>query len=101
MCEKVYQILIELLDKVLLKISGFFTQPFCQKKFRGTCSSVKMLKGYVVRERLGIPALNVTLLKNEEWLMCSALFAGFLSPRRCSYIENYRGTHSCCTVLGN
>jgi len=26
---------------------------FCHKNFRGTCSSVKMLKGYIVRERLG------------------------------------------------
>ena len=26
--------------------------------FRGTCSSVEMLKGYILRERLGIPGLN-------------------------------------------
>jgi len=30
------------------------------ESFRGTCSSVGMLKGYVVRERLGTPALDKT-----------------------------------------
>jgi len=31
---------------------------FCNKKFRGKCSSVEMLKGYMARERLGTPALK-------------------------------------------
>jgi len=29
-----------------------------QKNFRGTCLSVKMLKGYMVRKRLGTPDLG-------------------------------------------
>jgi len=36
-----------------------FTQPFCKKKNKGPCSPVKMLKGYMVRERLENPALVV------------------------------------------
>ena len=36
----------------------YFTQAFCHKKFRGTCSSVKMLKGYMARKRLGTPVIN-------------------------------------------
>jgi len=31
---------------------------FVIRNFRGTCSSVKMLKGYMVRERLGTPAVK-------------------------------------------
>jgi len=30
---------------------------FVIRHFRGTCSSVRMLKGYMVRERLGTPVL--------------------------------------------
>ena len=30
---------------------------FVIRNFRGTCSSVGMLKGYMVRERLGTPVL--------------------------------------------
>jgi len=30
---------------------------FVIRTFRGTCSTVEMLKGYMVRERLGTPAL--------------------------------------------
>ena len=33
----------------------YFTQPFCNKKFGGTCSSVEMLKGYMVRKKVGNP----------------------------------------------
>jgi len=35
----------------------YFTQLFVIKIFKGTCSSVEMLKGYMVRERLGILVL--------------------------------------------
>jgi len=31
---------------------------FVMRHFSGTCSSVDMLKGYMVRERLGIPVLE-------------------------------------------
>jgi len=31
---------------------------FVIRNFRGTCSSVEMLKGYMVRERLGISGLE-------------------------------------------
>jgi len=31
---------------------------FVIRIFRGTCSSVRMLKGHMVRDRLGTPALN-------------------------------------------
>jgi len=30
---------------------------FCHKEFWGTCSSVEMMKGYMVTERLETPAL--------------------------------------------
>jgi len=36
----------------------YFTQRFRHKKFRGTCSYVEMWKGYMVRERLGIPGIE-------------------------------------------
>ena len=36
----------------------YFIQPFAIRNFRGTCSSVEMLKGCVVRERLGTPGIN-------------------------------------------
>jgi len=34
------------------------TKYFVMRNFRGTCSSVEMLKGYIVRGRLGTPELN-------------------------------------------
>jgi len=34
---------------------------FCHKKFYGTCTSVEMLKRYMVRERLGTPVLHSTV----------------------------------------
>jgi len=43
--------------------------PFLEKilpalMFRGTCSSIKMLKGYIDRESLGTPALGLSLWVN-------------------------------------
>jgi len=35
-----------------------FLSLFVMRNFRGTCSSVEMLKGYIARESLGIPALD-------------------------------------------
>jgi len=32
--------------------------PFVIKNFRGTCSSVKILKGYMARESLGNPVMK-------------------------------------------
>ena len=46
----------------------YFIQPFAIRNFRGTCSSVEMLKGYVVRERLGTPALYARLLVFDKTL---------------------------------
>jgi len=48
--------------KVLLKIQWMFIillSFFVITYSKGTCSSVKMLKGYMVNKRLGIPALKV------------------------------------------
>jgi len=36
----------------------YFTQPFFIRNFRGMCSSIEMLKGYMVRGRLGTPDLD-------------------------------------------
>jgi len=43
---------------------------FC-KEFRGTCSSVEILKGYMVRERLGTPVIedsqkNAEIMRRHE-----------------------------------
>ena len=45
--------------QVLLKIQQIFVivLSLVIRNFRGTCSSVKMVKGYMFRERLGTPAL--------------------------------------------
>jgi len=48
--------------KVLLKIQWIFVillSLFVIRNFTGPCSSVEMLKGYMVRERLGTPGLGV------------------------------------------
>jgi len=47
--------------KILLKVQWVFVSLlslFVIRNFRGTCSSVKMLKGYMVRERFGTAALE-------------------------------------------
>jgi len=47
---------------VLLKIQWVFVillSFFVIRNFRGTCSSVKMLKRYMVRERLETPSLRL------------------------------------------
>ena len=47
------------------------------KCFRGTCSSVGMLKGYMVRERLGTPVLDNgsgQLDLKTTTLLCCLLF---------------------------
>jgi len=36
----------------------YFDQPFCQINSRGTCSSVGMLKRYLVKEWLGTAGLQ-------------------------------------------
>jgi len=36
----------------------YFTHPFCLRNVRGTCPSFGMLKGHLVRERLGTTELN-------------------------------------------
>jgi len=39
---------------------------FVVRKFRGTCSSVEMLKGYMVRDGLGTPALQQLILEYSD-----------------------------------
>jgi len=39
---------------------------FVIRNFRGTFSSVEMLKGYMVRERLGTPALDVSIVMQQS-----------------------------------
>jgi len=59
------------------------------KCFRGTCSSVGMLKGYVVRERLGTPGLalfyqkihcfnNFVAVISHVWIASSCSFSYLL-----------------------
>jgi len=60
--------------KVLLKIQWIFVillSFFVIRYFRGACSSVEMLKGYMVRERLGIPVLKAPFRLNYRgaWLL--------------------------------
>jgi len=38
-----------------------FLNLFVVRKFGGTCSSIEMLKGYMARESLGTPVLNLNL----------------------------------------
>jgi len=38
---------------------------FVTRKFKGTCSSFEMLKGCMVRKRLGTPALRLELTMYE------------------------------------
>jgi len=66
--EKYIRILIiskysEYISSTVLKIQGIFVSPklFVIRNFRGTCSSVQMRKGYMVRKRLGTPGLQVPL----------------------------------------
>jgi len=52
--------------KVLLKVQRIFVillSLSVKKNFRGISSSVEMLNGYMVRERLGTPALNHAYLR--------------------------------------
>jgi len=39
----------------------YFLQPFCHKKFRGTCSYNEILKEYMAVESLGILVLNLNI----------------------------------------
>jgi len=43
-----------------------FLNLFVTRNFRGTCSSIKMLKGYMVRESLGTPVLNLNLGNSDR-----------------------------------
>jgi len=59
------------------------------KCLRGTCSSVGMLKGYMVRERLGTPGIEhlahlkftVFLLKPRAWLQFLDVSVCNINPR--------------------
>jgi len=43
-----------------------FLNLFVIRNFRGTCSSIEMLKGYMARESLGTPALNLNLGNSDR-----------------------------------
>jgi len=61
---------------------------FVIRNFRGTCSSVEMLKGYMVTERLGIPDLDPILVPHVEYDIFETLFhVSFSFPST----ENLRG----------
>ena len=54
--------------EVPLKIQSIFVillSFLILKNFRGTCSSIEMLKGYMVRERLGTPVLEFKTTNSE------------------------------------
>jgi len=48
--------IIMLIGKYIFVI---FHNLFVVRNFRGTCSSIEMLKRYMARESLGIPVLNL------------------------------------------
>jgi len=60
-------------------------QYFATRNFRGTCSSDEMLKGYMVRERLGTPALMRWFPTRKEFLPREAFhsFRGGISTLCC------------------
>jgi len=43
-----------------------FLNLFAIRNFRGTCSSIDMLKGYMARESLGTPVLNLNLANSDR-----------------------------------
>jgi len=43
-----------------------FLNLFVIRNFRGICSSVEMLKGYMAREGLGTPVLNLNLGNSDR-----------------------------------
>ena len=43
-----------------------FLNLFVIRNFRGTCSSIEMLKGYMARESLGTPVLNLNLSNSDR-----------------------------------
>jgi len=55
-CEYYFKIM--LIGKYIFVI---FLNLFVIRNFSGTCSSIEMLKGYMARESLGTPVLNLKL----------------------------------------
>jgi len=43
-----------------------FLNLFVIRNFRGTCSSIEVLKGYMARESLGTPVLNLNLGNSDR-----------------------------------
>jgi len=54
------------------KIFGKKSNHAMERNFRGTCSSVEMLKGQMFRERLGAPGLRLLVLTNYGRTLPSA-----------------------------
>ena len=52
---------VNIIFKIMLlgKDIFIFLNLFVIRNFRGKCSSIEMLKGYMARESLGIPVLNL------------------------------------------
>jgi len=44
--------------------------------FRGTCSSIEMLKGYMARESLGTPALGAVMEKAKPLIQSFSVSEG-------------------------
>ena len=91
--------------KVLLKIqwiSVIVFNLFVIRKIRGTCSSVEMLKGYMVKESLAIPGLEPDLLaaQVEQSAICTAHRPGAQNaPPRCTKALHTAPVHKSACVL--
>jgi len=87
--------------KVLLKMQWIFVifvSLFVLRNFRTTCSSVAMLKGYVVRKWLGIPGLDPSSNQGRNQL----IFLGVGGQNHCNvllYYFNGGGQNDCNLLL--
>jgi len=72
------------------------TKYFVMRNFRGTCSSVEMLKGYIVRGRLGTPALEEEYCWITIFVKCQ--YVGSFSYRLCARLNFFSFSIVCCTL---
>ena len=56
---------VNIISKIM-HIFVIFLNLFVIRNFRGTCSSIEMLKGYMARESLGTPVLNLNLGNSDR-----------------------------------
>jgi len=60
---------VNIISKIMLTckyIFVSFVNLFVTTNFRGTCSSIARLKGYMARESLGTPVLNLNLGNSDR-----------------------------------